>query len=435
MTGGYVPAAMVRTPWGDASELRERKLRPGGSTPREEVLRNQRERLFGATIAVVSEKGYGATTVADLVELSGVSRSDFYEHFANKRECLQATVEALVNSMIAGIADVKEASGERWARGLFDRFIEVIVHNVAASRVCFVELHAAGTDVERTVDRAFSALEQVAWEAMRQMPGREAMPPELVRPLVRGLRKIIHTRLYRQEEQELTELAPGLWQWALSYYPPPQPLRKPRRGNPGANHFDGYTPAERIARSVAAVTAEMGYQAMSTNDIAAHASISLSTFYAHFADKRDAVLAAMEMSGAQMMASVVPAARRAADWREGVRVLYEAMCAYLVAEPAFARLVTVDVYAAGPDALAERDRVIEALGAMLAPGFEENPKAPPSAAEAIGGAIYALLSDKVRTDGPQKLPEIAPLATYITLTPFIGPEQACAIANGDGRRR
>jgi AcrR family transcriptional regulator len=52
--------------------------------PRAEVVRNQRERLFGAMIAVVSEKGYEATTVADVIELCGVSRSDFYKHFANK---------------------------------------------------------------------------------------------------------------------------------------------------------------------------------------------------------------------------------------------------------------------------------------------------------------------------------------------------------------
>jgi hypothetical protein len=73
----------VVTPWGRASELKGRRLHPGGRTPRDEVVRNQRERLFGAVVAVVSEKGYEAATVADVIELSGVSRSDFYKHFAN----------------------------------------------------------------------------------------------------------------------------------------------------------------------------------------------------------------------------------------------------------------------------------------------------------------------------------------------------------------
>ena len=52
--------ASLSTPWGKASELRERRLYPGAGTPAEEVARNQRERLFGAIVALVSEKGYEA---------------------------------------------------------------------------------------------------------------------------------------------------------------------------------------------------------------------------------------------------------------------------------------------------------------------------------------------------------------------------------------
>ena len=82
---GYGPPAMARTPWGDAAQLREKKLRPGRGTPREEAERNQRERLFAAMVATVAEKGYEATTVADLVKLSGVSRSAFYSTSTTSR--------------------------------------------------------------------------------------------------------------------------------------------------------------------------------------------------------------------------------------------------------------------------------------------------------------------------------------------------------------
>ena len=66
---------MTRTPWGDATELRERMLRPGRGTPREEAEKNQRERLLAAMVATVADHGYEATPVADLVKLSGVSRT------------------------------------------------------------------------------------------------------------------------------------------------------------------------------------------------------------------------------------------------------------------------------------------------------------------------------------------------------------------------
>jgi AcrR family transcriptional regulator len=174
---------------------------------------------------------------------------------------------------------------------------------------------------------------------------------------------------------------------------------------------------------------------MSTDDIAARAAISLSTFYAHFADKSDAVLGALEMSGAQITALAVPAARRAGSWEEGVRALYESICAYFVAEPEMARLALVGVYGAGAQACRRRDRVIDSLTAMLAPGFTENPEASAVSPEAIGATVYALMREQARQGGPGSLGAVVPLATYITLVTFIGPERALAAANGTGRRR
>ena len=427
--GDYLASPMVQTPWGDSSELRDRRLRPGAGTLRAEVVRNQRERIYAAMVAVVSEKGYEATTVADLVALSGVSRSDFYKHFTSKQACFVAMVETLVEPMVETVRQRSIGADEERVREVFEAFIGMAVRQPATARVCIVELHAAGEEAEQAIDRLFDAFEELVLEASRRISGREEMPPEIVHAVIGGLRKVLHTRLYRGEERELVEAAPKLWEWAQSYYPPPQPLRARRRAVEARSPFEGYTPVERIARAVTEVTAQKGYQAMSTDDIAERASISLTTFYSHFADKRDAVLAALEMGGAQMLASVTPAAQRAADWREGVRIAYEAMCSYLVAEPAFARLAAVEVYAVGPEGLARRDRIIDSMSAMLAPAYGENPNVPRIASEAIGGAVYALLRNRIRNDGPRRLPEDIPLATYITLTPFVGPAEACAVAN------
>jgi AcrR family transcriptional regulator len=420
----------IDTPWGEASELRERRLYPGAGTPPEEVARNQRERLFGAIVALASQKGYEAMTVADVLALSGVSRSAFYKHFANKAECLTAAAAELIEPALAALAP--RNGGSRDASEVFEAFFALLRSQPAAARVCFVELHAAGEAGEAIGDRGVEALAAKV-EGLGGGPnGDWPTDPKLVRALIAGLRKLIHTRLARGEEAELKGLAPQLWQWLASVAPPPGPLAVPRRQRlASAAPFQGYTPAERIARAVAALVAEKGYGAMSTDDIAAAASISLSTFYEHFADKRDAVLAALEMSGAQIMALAVPAARRASGWQAGVRALYEAICAYFVAEPAMAELATVGVYGAGPQALARRDRVIDSLAAMLAPGFEENPDAPAVSAEAIGATVYGLMREQVRREGPESLGSVVPLATYITLVTFVGPERALAVANGE----
>jgi hypothetical protein len=111
------------------------------------------------------------------------------------------------------------------------------------------------------------------------------------------------------------------------------------------------------------------------------------------------------------------------------------MTAYFVAEPAMAELATVGVYGAGPQALARRDRVIDSLTEMLTPGLEENPEAPAVSIEAVGATVYAVMRDRVRREGPEGLAAAVPLATYLSLVGFVGPERACEVANADGAGR
>jgi AcrR family transcriptional regulator len=396
------------------------------------VARNQRERLFAAVVSLAAQKGYEAMTVADVLELSGVSRSAFYVHFDNKADCLAAAAAELIEPALAVVRSPGGEAGERDPRVAFEEFFALLEAQPAAARVCFVELHEAGPPGEAVGDRAFEALASAVEEVERRRPDGAALDPELIRALVGGIRKLIHSRLSRSQDAELAPLGAELWEWLSTLAPTPGPLVVPRRQRATAGpRFEGYTPAERIARAVATLVAEKGYAAMSTDHIAAQAAISLTTFYEHFADKRDAVLATLEMSGAQVTALAVPAARRAPGWEEGVRAFYEAICAYFAAEPEMARLVTEGVYGAGPRARSRRDRVIESLGAMLAPGFDENPNAPPVASEAIAATVYSLVREQVRSDGPESLAAIVPLATYVTLVTFVGPDRALAVANGE----
>jgi AcrR family transcriptional regulator len=427
----------VRTPWGNSDTLRERRLRPGQRLPAEEVARNQRERLFAALVAIVADKGYEATRVEDLLDLSGVSRSAFYEHFDDKQDCLLAAVDAFLEPTVRGIVyDESQPHGEVRARRVLDALIERIVDQPAAARMCFVEVFAAGQPAIEQFERAIDAFQAFVAASYGEMPGREGMPPEIVRAVVGGLRKVMHTRLYRGDQDELRELEPQLWEWAISYETPPEPLRRPRsRPSGAARGANGYDQAERILRALAAVVAEKGYQAMTVGDIASRASISLSTFYANFPDKEEAMLAAIDSGSAQMLATTLPAFRRAGDWPQAVRSAIGSMFAFAAAEPEYTTLGAVDIYAAGKRALAQRDQVIEGMQGLLVPGYERNPSVPPIAAEAIGGAIYSLIYDQVKRRGAEAMPEIGPLATYVILAPFIGAEEASAVANGDGRGR
>src|SRR5215472_9863592 len=49
---------------------------------------NARQRLERAALALFTERGYDATTVAEIADRAGLTKSTFFRHFADKREVL-----------------------------------------------------------------------------------------------------------------------------------------------------------------------------------------------------------------------------------------------------------------------------------------------------------------------------------------------------------
>jgi AcrR family transcriptional regulator len=423
----------MRTPWGESDELRDRRLQPGVGRSRAATERNQRERLFAALTAVVAERGYEATTVADVVELSGVSRSSFYRHFDDKQECFVAAVDALIGPALERLAADEEAvTDEGRARAGFFRLLELVAAQPAAAKMCLVEIYAAGPEAAALHDAIFDGLAGLAARMYEQIPGREGMPEELVRGIVGGVHKAVYKRLLRGEAETLPEAASGLWEWVLSVPPPPGPLRPARRRwlrpRPFEERQATSSPPDRLLRALAAVVVERGYQETTVADVVERAHTSQRTFYKSFEDKEAAMVAALDAASAQMMAAALPAFRRGRGWAESVRGTQEAMFRFAALEPEYGRLGTVEIYAAGPPALEQREAVTEGMEGLLAAGFELAPEAPGVAPEAIGGALYAMLYDFVKAHGPERLPELLPAAAYITLAPFLGAEKAYAVA-------
>jgi len=121
----------------------------------------------------------------------------------------------------------------------------------------------------------------------------------------------------------------------------------------------------------------------------------------------------------------MPSARRAPDWPAATRAAIEASCGFLSAEPDFAKLRIVDVYSAGPKAIALRDKAgTDLLGALVAPVLAERPELPGIAAEATLGAILGVLFERIQAGEATRLHEAAPLLTYLVLSPLLGTEPA-----------
>jgi AcrR family transcriptional regulator len=452
---------MVATPWGNSDSLRERRLRPGPGTPRDEVLANQRLRLFGAMVASVAERGYLATTVNDLVEISGVSSRTFYDLYPDKKACFLATLEAMIEAAVAyaaqsvgktianstpGGVKLPEGRGgeagswEQQARIGFDAFAEMVTVQPAAARLAFLEAYPAGPEAVTLIENATVGFEWLARQTLEQSPERAGMPAEMIAAHIGAQQEITRTRLRRGEEAELPGLLDELWDLLLSYRPPPEPLRLAGRAPRfGPETIDAHDHAERALRAFAVVVAEEGYVNTTVEAVLKRAQMSATTFYANFHGKDDAMLAAIDSACSQIVAAVMPAFRRAPDWPAGVRAGHGALCNFLASRPALAQLIAVEVHAAGSAAMERRYETLRPLEELIGEGFEHEPGAPALAAEAITGAVFTLIYKRLRASGaasgPASLPALAPLLTYITLCPFLGAEEACRVANGDGRSR
>lgn len=64
-----------------------------------------RERLVVAAVDLFTEQGYDTTTVAQIAERAGVTKSTFFRHFPDKRELLVAGQETLCRLLSEGIAE------------------------------------------------------------------------------------------------------------------------------------------------------------------------------------------------------------------------------------------------------------------------------------------------------------------------------------------
>ncbi|HET7443048.1 MAG TPA: TetR/AcrR family transcriptional regulator [Solirubrobacterales bacterium] len=412
-------------------------MAPGRGNPKAEVERNQRERLFAAMVAVTAQKGYAATSVGDLVELSGVSSRSFYELFADKEECFLATMEEILGSVqILASSDLGgEGTMEQRAERTAQKLSAALVAQPAAARLWLVEAFSAGEAARQRLRGALWTLGQVMQRTIEGMPERSGMPPELTRAISGGIAGVVYRRLARDQTETLAELAPGLQRWALGVPSPPAPLRPRtrRRKAPseGSPPFAAHVPGERILRGFATAVADRGYARTTIADVAAQAAISQNTFYAHFRDKEDVLHAALDSSGAQMVAATLPAVRRAPQWPGAMRTAIETLCGFFAAEPAFARLREVEVYTAGAAAVEQRDRtggeIVDVLSELARQSL---PALDPLVVEATLAGLHSMLYEWIRARGAETLPEMAPFATYLALAPLIGAQDAWETASG-----
>lgn len=130
------------------------------------VKQSQRLRMLEAMTAACVENGIAAVSVADVIERSGVSRKTFYEHFANKEECLMAAYDAgmekLNERLGAAIAQAGDDS-EELLRATISGYIDALVDDPVFARMLAIEMLAGGPAARRRRDEGVEMFIKFYW--------------------------------------------------------------------------------------------------------------------------------------------------------------------------------------------------------------------------------------------------------------------------------
>ena len=167
---------------------------------------------------------------------------------------------------------------------------------------------------------------------------------------------------------------------------------------------------ERLLRAMADAVAANGYAKTTVADVLKRARVSRETFYEQFQNKEECFLAAYDAAAAivaaEMSAALPQGNGAGASFTQRLDGLLRAYLEALAFEPALARTFMVEVYAAGPGALARRVEVQTRFAELVAAMAGARDARQRFACEALVAAVSSLVTQLLCADQPEKIPDL-----------------------------
>jgi AcrR family transcriptional regulator len=186
--------------------------------PANVVADHQRQRLIMATIELVGERGYQATSIDQIAKAAKVGYVAFYELFAGKEELFMAAFEQIIGEAreLLGEAVDAEAPWPEQICAVVVALLEAGSENPARARLALVETLAAGAAVAACYEAALASAIPKLREG-RELAGGE-LAPSREEGILAGLSWIAHRLLVNGEAERLGELGGEAIELVLSPY-------------------------------------------------------------------------------------------------------------------------------------------------------------------------------------------------------------------------
>ncbi|HVY97267.1 MAG TPA: TetR/AcrR family transcriptional regulator [Solirubrobacterales bacterium] len=198
----------------DLGGLIHREHLPSGRADLAEpvLAHSQRERILNAMAKACATKGFGATTIADIVEPAGVSRATFYELFKDKEDCLQASMELSLADAMGRIVEVYSPD-KPWATMVRDAartFLELLAARPDFARMALIEAPVAGGRSPEMYASAKRVLQALLDRGRGDPLEEEAIPSSAGRGALAAAEQLIVGQILAGNTERLPELLPDI---------------------------------------------------------------------------------------------------------------------------------------------------------------------------------------------------------------------------------
>lgn len=179
----------------------------------------------------------------------------------------------------------------------------------------------------------------------------------------------------------------------------------------------------RLFEAAATVFARRGFADATAEAISREAGMSKATFYEHFANKVECILALFDEAATECLRQMAVAVEHEAEsypehLRQGIRAFLRTLAEW----PDAAQTVLVEIIGAGPRATERRDAILDAFAEAIhrdneqvAPRYGAPRFASRDDAFACVGAIVELASRQLRTGTPSDIRELEPVIDRLML--------------------
>lgn len=193
----------------------------------EEVARDQRERLLAAVPGVLAERGYEATSVADIVKAAAVSRNAFYRSFSDKQDCFAVAHEAgherLFEILTLPCEEGEGATVEERVQRSLAAALDALATEPDLARLLFVEAPSAGEGIALRYHEWLQSYGTLLRSVAVDAPSQSSAPPEVEGVIVGGIASRIASEVLRGRGGQLRDLTMPFVEYVLAFYRPGEP--------------------------------------------------------------------------------------------------------------------------------------------------------------------------------------------------------------------